>query len=267
MERPEPPTPAAPSSSDAEPTGLLQSLPDPDRRYFFVHLQKTAGTSLILRLRERLAPPLVYPNPSDGPVVDSVLSVDHLLARWEARHDEIRIVTGHFPLCTADLLGEGFTTLTVLRDPVERTLSYLRHHRRETPADADKSLEEIYDDPFRFDTLIHNHMVKMLSLEVGEMTDGALTHVEFTPERLARAKERLAAVDIVGLQERYPEFWIHVRRAFKWPLGRPAHANRTQATEVPESFRRRIAADNADDIALYEYARDELLGPPERMRR
>src|SRR5262245_50870550 len=185
MERPEPPTPAAPPSAPpsagGEPTPLLQSLPDPDRRYFFVHLQKTAGTSLILRLRERLAPPLVYPDPTDGPVVDSVLSVDHLLARWEARREQIRIVTGHFPLCTTQLLGGSFTTLTVLRDPVERTLSYLRHHRRETPADEHKSLEEIYEDPFRFDTLIHNHMVKMLSLEVGEMTDGALTQVEFTP--------------------------------------------------------------------------------------
>jgi hypothetical protein len=238
---------------------LVRTLRDPDERFFFVHLQKTAGTSLYLRLVDRLAPELIYPNETDGPTIPSVISVEHLLARWAARREEIRIVTGHFPLCTAELLGERFTTFTILRDPVERTLSYLRHHRKEEPGAQDLTLEEIYEDPLRFDGLVHNHMVKMLSLDRTEMTDGALTHVEFTPERLQRAKDRLAGLDAVGLQERYEEFWIHIRRRYKWPLGRPAHANRTEPTDVPDSFRRRIADDNADDIALYEYARDELL--------
>lgn len=242
-----------------EPNARPHSLSPPNPRFFFVHLQKTAGTSLYLRLRDRIAPPLIYPNATDGPVIPSVISIDHLLTRWAERRDEIRILTGHFPLCTADLLGEPFTAFTVLREPVERTLSYLRHHRKETPEDAEKSLEEIYDDPFRFEGLIHNHMVKMLSLDVNEMTDGSLTVVDFPPERLARAKERLATLDVVGLQEEYRDFWITVRRRYKWPLGAPGHANRTEPTEVPASFRRRIADDNAHDVALYEYARDELI--------
>ena len=82
------------------------------------------------------------------------------------RGDEIRVVTGHFPLCTTELLGAQFITLTILRDPVERTLSALRHHREKTPADSERSLEEIYEDPFRFE-LVHNHMVKMFSLSRG----------------------------------------------------------------------------------------------------
>ena len=116
-----------------------------------------------------------------------VLSVEHLLDRWRLRHDEIRVVTGHFPLCTTELLDVPFTTLTLLRDPVERTLSYLRHHREPTPADRERPLEEIYDDPVRFE-LLHNHMVKMLSLHADEMTDGALTPVRVHP-RPARAGE------------------------------------------------------------------------------
>ena len=83
--------------------------------------------------------------------------------------------------------------MTVLRHPLERTVSYLRDHRRRTPADADLTLEEVYDDDLRFHGLIHNHMTKMLSLTPEEMDEGVLTRVEFTPERLERAKERLAA--------------------------------------------------------------------------
>ncbi len=59
-----------------------------------------------------------------------------LLERWKARRDEIRVVTGHFPLCVTELLDADFATFTVLRDPVERTLSYLRHHRDTTPPTA-----------------------------------------------------------------------------------------------------------------------------------
>ena len=157
--------------------------PEPER-FFFVHLQKTAGTALWRRLRAQFPPAAVYPGPDDGEPPDTVLSVAHLLDRWSRRRDEIRIVTGHFPRCTVELLDAPFVTLTVLREPVERTLSYLRHHRATTPAEADRSLEEIYEDPIRFE-LLHNHMVKMLSLSTDEMTDGALTSVTFDADRSA----------------------------------------------------------------------------------
>jgi hypothetical protein len=226
------------------------------QKYFFVHLQKTAGTSFYLLLKRHFALAEIYPDETDGDRVASILSVPHLQERWAARGDQIRIVTGHFPYCTAELLGGGFATLTVLREPVERTLSYLRHHRVLTADDRDKPLEAIYDDPFRFNGLIHNHMTKMFSLTVDEMTDGALTNVEFTPERLERAKQNLATVDAIGLLESFDDFWAELPRRFGWDLGEVVHTNRTEPTEVPDGFRERIAADNAMDIAFYEYARD-----------
>jgi len=102
------------------------------RRFFFVHMQKTGGVSLYMRMRREFGDHAVYPAKSDGDAVGVApqLMTDVLLRRWAERRDEIRVVTGHFPLCTTELLDAEFTTLTVLRDPVERTLSYLRHHRR-----------------------------------------------------------------------------------------------------------------------------------------
>ncbi len=185
------------------------------RRYFFVHLQKTAGTSLIKRIRRHFPERAVYPHASDGDIVACVISVEHLLARWQARADEIEVVSGHFPLCTTELLGGDFTTLTVLRDPLERTLSYLRHHRLRTPADRHMPLEQVYEDQFRFDGLIHNHMTKMLSLLPEEMDAGALTRVEFTSERLERAKARLEKVDAVGVQEQLDTFCEQLTRAVR----------------------------------------------------
>ena len=187
--------------------------------------------------------------------VASVLSVDHLQARLAARGDKIRVITGHYPLCVRELVGDP-TTLTVLRDPVERTLSYLRHHRDTTPADTDLSLEEIYEDPFRFSTMIHNYMVKMFSLTPGEMSDGLLTVVDFDEERLERAKNQLATIDAVGLQEDFDAFGRRLQEQFGWNLGPKRHLNRSEETPVSQAFRKRIATDNADDIALYRFAQD-----------
>ena len=231
----------------------------PGERYFFVHLQKTGGTTLIHRLPRRFRSNEIYPDASDGAIEGAVISVDHLRERWQLRQSDIRVVTGHFPLCTAELLGGGFTTVTVLREPVERTLSYLRHHRATTPADQAKSLEEIYEDPFRFDGLIHNHMTKMLSLTVETMADGALTHIDLGGADLHRAEANLERIDLIGLQEHFDAFWDEMRLRFGWQLGNPVRSNQTEHGPVAPAFRDRIARDNELDAELYVYARELWL--------
>jgi hypothetical protein len=227
-----------------------------ERRFFFVHLQKTAGTRLTRRIRHHFPERAVYPLRTDGDPIARVISVDHLLEVWAARGEEISVVTGHFPLCTTELLGGGFTTLTVLRHPLERTVSYLRHHRRRTRADAGLTLEAVYDDDFRFNALVHNHMTKMLSLAPEEMDDGALTRVEFTDERLERAKERLAGVDAVGLQEDFDGFCDQISDQFGWHLADPLPRANRPPIELSPGFRERILQDNAHDVELFEFARN-----------
>lgn len=222
-------------------------------RYFFVHVQKTAGTSLWRRLRRAFPHEALYPGPDDGDPPTTTISIDHLSEIWSRRSDEIRVVTGHFPLCTTELLGGGFTTLTVVREPVERTLSFLRHYRNLTPAAANLTLEEIYDDPERR-KLFHNHMTKMFALTAEEMTDGALTDMAFTRDRLEAAKHNLTTVDVVGIQPRFEDFCSELVRRFDWALGKPVVANRTDPEPTSTHFRERIRHENALDAELYEFA-------------
>jgi hypothetical protein len=229
------------------------------RRFFFLHLQKTGGTALWRRLQGHFPASALYPGPGDGQPPATVLSVEHLLERWRLRHHEIRVVTGHFPLCTTELLDVPFTTFTLLRDPVERTLSYLRHHRAMTPSESERSLEEVYADPVRFE-LLHNHMVKMLGLTAGEMTEGALTHIRFSRDRLDQAKQRLREIDVVGLQEDFDRFCAELTARFGWDLGPPVFMNRTAPVEVSAAFRARIATENELDVELFEFARELVAG-------
>jgi hypothetical protein len=233
--------------------------PEP-RRFFFVHMQKTGGISLYMRVWRYFGGDPVYPALSDGHPVATApqLMTDVLLERWRERRDQIQLVMGHFPLCTIDLLDAEFTTLTVLRDPVERTLSYLRHHRNTTPEDRKRTLEEIYEDPIRFRLFIHNHMTKMLSLETHEMTDGMMTPIDFDRNRLRRAKRALKRIDEFGVSEELEEFARRLEQRFHWRLGDPVRLNATEPVEIPDSFRARIAEDNALDVELFEYALELL---------
>lgn len=244
---------------------------DQESRFFFAHVQKAAGTSLFARLQRHFPREQIYPDDSDVvsddgsgsdgrpalPRLAPTLLVSRLIERYRVRRAEIRVVTGHFPIRTTELLGDPFTTLTLLREPVERTLSALRHHQVKSPADGDRPLEELYDDPIRFHGLIHNHMVKMFSLSPEEIVagDGVMARVDtFTTARLADAKSRLAAVDVLGLHDDLDGFCAELSGRFGWRLGGRVHANRTEPFEISRAFRERIARDNALDCDLYDYA-------------
>ena len=233
---------------------------DPDTRFFVAHMQKTAGTTLRDRLRSTFAEEQIYPNGTDGPDARvAVIAVSHLLERWKERGEEIRLLTGHFPVRTVELLDAPFVTLTVLRDPVDRTISFLRHQaqRRQRGATEDTPLEEIYDDPFRFEAMIQNHMTRMLSLGPDEFGpgDGVLTTVPYTAERLERAKESLARLDLFGLQSRLEELCGELHSRYGLRVGEPLVSNTTVASEgdVTDRLLERIREDNALDVELYEY--------------
>ena len=80
--------------------------------------------------------------------------------------------------------------------------------------------------------------------------------IEFSPERLARAKANVEQLDVLGLQDRLEDFCTELTARFGWDLGAPLHANRTAAEDAPAALRARIAADNALDIELWHHARE-----------
>jgi hypothetical protein len=225
-------------------------------RFFFVHLQKTGGTALFQRLRESFGASAVYPLPEDTSGPTAVLDVGHLAEQMRVHGDDIQVVTGHFPLCLVEVLDGPFTTFTVLRDPVERTLSLLRRRQMADERFRGQELADIYADP-ALQAIIRNHMVKMLSLTPDEMTATPLmAPVHFDVGRLERAKHNLAErIDLFGLQTELEAFCGELEARFGWDLGPPRFANRTPPQPVAQELRDRIAVDNAMDADLYEFAR------------
>ena len=239
---------------------------------FFVHVMKTGGTTLFRHLRENYALDELYPYRKmdiqwDGLKLDirHHLSVSYLLGLPAERRAHIRVYTGHFPYVASEMLGGDFVTVTILRDPVERTLSLLRQFRRgapwldpsKRPPMESRTLEEVYEHPLVFAPLIQNHQTKIFSMQRSDDPESYMDVVDVDASRLALAKENLRKVDVIGITERWDWFLDDLVEWFGWRVDRDARANAapTEAIQpVSESLRRRIADDNAIDVAFYEYA-------------
>jgi hypothetical protein len=223
-------------------------------RLFFVHVKKTGGTTLRWDLIERFEAGEVYPDPRQDP--DNIVAytdVSYLLSLPEARIRRIRAYSGHFPYVAATLMPGPFVTLTVLRDPVERTISYLKQCQA-LEQFHDQTLEQIYEDPWQYPLAISDYQVRIFALAADDEPLNEMNTIEMDARRLEIAKDNLAEIDVLGLQDRYAEFTAAVARRFGWPLVEPPSRRVGPDGDASRSLRRRIEHDNPADIEFYEYA-------------
>jgi hypothetical protein len=123
--------------------GLVWSPPRP--RLFFMHLPKTAGMALRLFLGNQ------YP-------IDRIMPANdwrELLSVEIADLDHYRLFQGHFSCGLMDLLPPDIAPIVFLREPVARTISHLKHMRRDPSFSpmgyrlaAGRSLDELVRDEY-----------------------------------------------------------------------------------------------------------------------
>ncbi len=275
---------------------------DEKRRFFFVHLMKTAGTSFVFQLNEQFASGEVYPSGGLDRRNDAdfaaYVSIRRLTELSPERRAAIRMYTGHYPFVASELVGPDLLTLTLLRHPVDRTISVLKHFKRLSKRYRTYAIEDIYEQPFVFAHFIENHQTRMFGvtaedkpeafgstmdywstawmLGIGNPNYDPDKPPEIDPEtavsaaratrvddaRFEIAKRNLETVDVVGLSEQYDEFIEELRRRFGWwPRGINTEKKANLSREAwteSASLRERIAADNAFDMEFYEYAKELL---------
>jgi serine acetyltransferase len=239
---------------------VTRAAPSPDAddlRFFFLHLMKTGGTSFAFQVRTEFPAEQVYPSPGldrgDHTDIAAYVSISRMLRLSPERRREIRMYTGHFPFIASELLGVDLVTLTLLRDPVDRTISVLKHFKRLSKRFHEADLASIYEDRFVFAHFIENHQTRMFSvtaedapeafgrrmsywttaslLGTGPMRPGvdaeemerererALAAAEddkVDDDRFERARDQLDRVGIVGFSEHYDDFIAELRERFAW---------------------------------------------------
>lgn len=235
-------------------------------RFFFIHVMKTAGASFGQAIKRQFAEEAIYPcrgiewtSPTSIEALDAYLKMSVLLATTPERRATVQVYTGHFPFMACELLDPELKTITLLREPVERSVAALRHFKR-IDAYRHLSLEEIYENREIFRFYVENHQTKVFSLHCDDRQDGIACELTFDDTRFARACENLAKVDVIGFTESYADLVTEVRARFGWwpdglDMSRRVNAT-TEGWDVGPELRARIAVDNAYDVELYAYARE-----------
>lgn len=249
---------------------------------------KTGGTSLSRLLRSQFDPQRTYPQNESGGAREK-LSVWTLLQLGEQRLSEIEFYSVHMPAWVADRVAPDHLMITLLREPVARTVSHLRHIARadNTPDD----LEEIYEDP-QWRDRVSNYQTRMLSeteqdylalartaansagfgaASRAELSDlkaqmtlfmrtGVVKPTALTPESLDIALGTLERMDEAGVTEDLEPFVQRLAQRMRCDLPSPRRLNvaANEHLTVAPSLEARIRDDSALDLELYERAREGI---------
>lgn len=245
------------SGSDPSPPRVQAGAGDDGPTFFFQHIMKTAGTSFAHQIVANFGGDELFPDPAApaGKRRDQYWQIAEVRALDPDRIGRVRMFHGHFPFLVASMVGAD-TTLTLLRDPIERTISHMRHCERHFPAHRGRSWEAIYDDAWLHPLFFRNYQVKQFALTADDRPEAHNEDIVLDAGRLDIAISNLEQVTVLGLTDRYGDFLDEVRRRFGWTIStRGRQQVSPGSVDVPGALRARIEADNQMDIEFYEHVK------------
>ena len=252
---------------------------------FFMHIMKTGGTALGTALAH------LNDGAHAGASVTGIF-LDQFVLRDPRQWGEVGFVTGHLPWEARELLPPATRTLTVFRDPVDRSLSHYWQLSTNPDVQAESpgfTLEEYVESP-RWNTLCRDYQARQLAHRVDLANAGksyapaerfASLGPPFPPEHqyplqslfdcsplaltgddLERVALRsLSEIEFVGVTEHLDALYREVAERV-WSVDdppvlereNPSHDRPRRAT-VSVELVRRIEEMTVVDHALYEEAR------------
>jgi Galactose-3-O-sulfotransferase len=153
-------------------------------------------------------------------------------------------------------IEHDYRQFTMLRDPVDRTVSAFFFVRDELGAEIDLD-EFLTEMPLES---LNSQTAALAGLHADHQIDGrALARADFDAELLERAKHNLASHEVVGLTQRFDESLVLLREAYGWPLHRTLYVRANvgvgrQRGRLSPAELGRVAANNELDLELYAYA-------------
>lgn len=234
------------------------------KKYFFIHIPKTAGTSFKKMLFSEFKKDRIFANEFDQKRFGwKYPPLEEYLFLSQKDIDTIDLLVGHIPFFLNRIFEDkdDVLTFTFLRDPVNRVVSnlnyikfYLSSRHLEYRKYEKYSIEKIYDE------LGPN----MANIQIRYFADRSFRPPYYFNQRkklddigFENAKVNLDKVSFIGITELFSQsVELFNRRNFGIKIGDVVEVNKTpQNEEVQNDFLRRITTDNKLDIEFYEYGK------------
>lgn len=231
---------------------------------FYCHIPKTGGLSI----REMLV---------DYYGEEDYFDVVHVFTEWKHDKREPALFFGHCNISLRTVLPDDVYTMTMLRHPVDRLISYWKHVYREgveaRPDMADVinlPVDEVVHHPFFSDNSMvcilgtHSEMYNYLWTVVNEVAEFKPHRLKYTEEHpynltieqaLTNSKELLDNIQF-GIFEQYDESVKHLLTplGIEYNIPKVNAAPVTQEHPFTEEHIKIITEYQKQDIELYEYA-------------
>lgn len=217
----------------------------------FVHIPKTAGTTL--------TPVFEAQHPEGGVVkIANVFKGSGgfdpgaiaRLRQPNAVPAEARVLRGHLPYGIRDLLPVPVQGITLLREPVDRLLS----HYYALVADG------VLDPATPIEVALNDRGVFLDNLQTRMLCGTLEPFGEVTGDMLTQAKANLTSSILFGLSERFDESLVLFKQRLGWASisyrRRRVNETRPRAEQLPADALRAATLVNVYDLELYRFARD-----------
>ena len=230
----------------------------------FIHIPKTAGTTLGVLLRHYYGD--AFLGIQTNVAVDAERTRKRVARKLGRRH--ARAIKGHFTVGVSDLFPADACFVTLLRDPIDRTLSH--YHQVVSrgspwrpdwlpPGSPELTLAECLQ-PRSY--VPDNLQTRMLCGLVSPWD-------ELPPNALERAKQNLVErFAYVGTAERFNEFLSLLNVELGWPTvaykAARTHSGRPRAEDLSAEELRQVEEANLLDRQLHAYAGELLAEALER---
>ncbi len=229
-----------------------------DKTLIFHHLPKASGTSLRAILHREYDRTRIFT--FDGRDAEkSVRKYRQLTDEEKAHYD---LIDGHYPVGLHEIIPKPSVYITLVRNPVDRFISYYYHVLRDPE-------HYVYKQGFTADMSIRDFVRKGIAHtethngQVWFLSGGASPDID-PKGALAKAIKNLDELFVVaGITEKFDESIILMKRKLGWkktPIYYRRHVatNRKPIEEIPPDVLDEIIEVNQLDIALYKYVTQRL---------
>ncbi len=218
----------------------------------FLHIHKTAGTTLHHIIDRQ------YP-PEQDFFIRTTNDYQKFLTFDTEQRAQYRLIRGHMDFGIHELLPNSAVYFTVLRDPIERVISYY-FHIKNTPQHYCYELANRWD----LQTFLEQGVDKLMANAQTRMWANGRPDLGFgecTPDVLEDAKRNLQQYcAVVGLAEYFDETLLLLKDHFSWRnvfyVRKNVSVNRLRQHDLPQETLAVLKKFNQLDVAFYQFGRE-----------